>query len=328
MSGSYPSMKKIIIRVLEIAGAGLTSALVAFALGRTETPPPAQTPAIVHLAPSDEEMIRSVRSDQAALLDQLRNGDARKAPTAATPATADAKPPVTTAQATPPAVSPAPPATDVAVSATDLLPLTAPIKRVKSPTAPTATTQVPAAQPPAPQAPTAQASTAPAPVVQAPPAQVAAPATTPAGAPSPVATSTASPSTNPQVAVRREHKPERAQATEAKPESKPRVAAKSEPRAEELLQPRSAAQGAADPAARNASPREVVAAPTMQPPPAAQTPAPEPEYGLTAALKGFGSRLLPSRDRVPVPDGNAVRPPMPVGDLQQDAMSGGARGGS
>jgi hypothetical protein len=314
MSGSYPSMKKIIIRVLEIAGAGLTSALVAFALGRTETPPPAQTPAIVHLAPSDEEMIRSVRSDQAALLDQLRNGDARKAPTTATPATsatADAKPVVTTGQATP-AASPAP-ATDVAVSATDLLPITAPIKRVKSPTAPTATTQVPSAQTPAP---------------QAPPAQVAAAATTPAGASSPVATSTASPSTNPQVAVRREHKPERAQATEAKPESKPRVAAKPEPRAEELPQPRSTAAGAGDSAARNAGPREVVAAPTMQPPPAAQTPVPEPEYGLTAALKGFGSRLLPSRDRVPVPDGNAVRPPMPVGDLQQDAMSGGARGGS
>jgi hypothetical protein len=324
MPGNYPSMKKIVVRVLEIAGAGLTSALVAFALGRTETSPPAQSPAIVHLAPSDEEMIRSVRTDQAALLDQLRNGDARKAPAAATPATADAKPPVTTAQATPPAASPAPPAADVAVSATDLLPLTAPIKRVKSPTA---TTQAPAAQAPAtqvpvPQALAAQAPAALAPVVQAPAAQVAVPAATPAAA-TPVAVPAAAPSTNPQVAVRREHKPERAQTTEAKPESKPRVAAKSEPRAEELLQPRSA-----DPAARNLGPREVVAAPTMQPPPAAQTPAPEPEYGLTAALKGFGSRLLPSRDRLPVPDGNAVRPPAPVGDLQQNAMSGGTRGGS
>jgi hypothetical protein len=284
MSGSYPSLKKITIRVLEIAGAGLTSALVAYALGRTETPPPPpQGPAIVHLAPSDEEMIRSVRTDQAALLDQLRNADARKTPpsVAAQPA-----PPAATAQ-TAAAAPAAPVATDVAVSATDLLPLTAPIKRVKSPqpaVSQTATVQ------------TAAPVQTPAPQVAAPPAAVATVAAPPAAAPAP------------QVAVRREHKPE----------TKPRVAAKSEPRAEELLQPRSAD--------RSAGQREVVAAPTMQP--AAQTPAPEPEYGLTAALKGFGSRLLPSRDRVPVPDDNAVRPPMPVGELQQSAMSNGGRGGS
>jgi hypothetical protein len=47
----------------------LTSALVAYLLGRTEPPPPAPPPGVVHLAPADEELIRSVRSDQAALLD-------------------------------------------------------------------------------------------------------------------------------------------------------------------------------------------------------------------------------------------------------------------
>jgi hypothetical protein len=315
MSGSYPSFKKITIRVLEIAGAGLTSALVAFALGRTETPPPPpQGPAIVHLAPSDEEMIRSVRTDQAALLDQLRNADARKAP----PSVAAQAAPASTAQTASPSssASVAPPAADVAVSATDLLPLTAPIKRVKSPQP--AATPAPAqvAAPPAATAPTAPAVTASANTTPAAttPATTTPAATTPAATPS-AAAPVAVPTASPQAVVRREHKPE------IKPEAKPRVAAKTEPRAEELLQPRAATPGA--------GPREVVAAPTMQQPaPAAQTPTPEPEYGLTAALKGFGSRLLPSRDRVPVPDQSAVRPPMPVGDLQQSAMSNGSRGGS
>src|SRR5215475_5805265 len=76
MGARFPWLTKVVIRVLEIAGAGLTSALVAYLLGRTDAPappPPPQVPAVVHLAPADEEMIRSVRNDQAALLDQLRN---------------------------------------------------------------------------------------------------------------------------------------------------------------------------------------------------------------------------------------------------------------
>jgi hypothetical protein len=70
-----PSLSRVAIRTLEIAGAGLTSAVVAFLLGRVDTPAPAPPPlpAVVHLAPADEEMIRSVRNDQAALLEQLRN---------------------------------------------------------------------------------------------------------------------------------------------------------------------------------------------------------------------------------------------------------------
>ena len=83
MSG-LPSLSRMVIRALEIAGAGLTSAVVAYLIGRFSAPalppPPAPPPpAIVHLAPADEEMMRSVRSDQAALLDQLRNdSQARK----------------------------------------------------------------------------------------------------------------------------------------------------------------------------------------------------------------------------------------------------------
>jgi hypothetical protein len=85
MSG-LPSLSRMVIRALEIAGAGLTSAVVAYLIGRfgapaPATPPAPPPPAIVHLAPADEEMMRSVRSDQAALLDQLRSdSQARKTP--------------------------------------------------------------------------------------------------------------------------------------------------------------------------------------------------------------------------------------------------------
>src|SRR5216683_3515025 len=75
MPSRLPSLSRVAIRALEIAGAGLTSALVAYLIGRVETPapPPPQLPAVVHLAPADEEMMRSVRNDQAALLERLRN---------------------------------------------------------------------------------------------------------------------------------------------------------------------------------------------------------------------------------------------------------------
>ena len=85
MLSRLPSFSRMGIKALEIAGAGLTSAVVAYLIGRMgapaapTAPPP---PAVVQLAPADEEMMRSVRTDQAALLDQLRNdSQARKAPT-------------------------------------------------------------------------------------------------------------------------------------------------------------------------------------------------------------------------------------------------------
>jgi hypothetical protein len=57
MWGRFP-LTRVVIRVLEIAGAGLTSALVAYLLGRADTPPPAPPLGVVQLAPTDEEMIR------------------------------------------------------------------------------------------------------------------------------------------------------------------------------------------------------------------------------------------------------------------------------
>jgi hypothetical protein len=237
MWGRFP-LTRVVIRVLEIAGAGLTSALVAYLLGRTDTPPPAPPLGVVQLAPTDEEMIRSVRSDQAALLDQLRNdADARKKPQIAY-------------QAIPPQATPQMVATNVAVSATDLVIASAPAKSEKS----------------------VQAST------------------------------------------RRDEKPERVRVVDAKLRLKaePRIA----PRAEEVPQTRPLAGVVVDGAARNVGQRDVAAAP----PPTPVASAPDSDAGLSSALRGITARLLPSRDRLPVPDQGAVRPPMPVGELQQGAM--------
>jgi len=237
MWGRFP-LTRVVIRVLEIAGAGLTSALVAYLLGRTDTPPPAPPLGVVQLAPTDEEMIRSVRSDQAALLDQLRNdADARKKPQIAY-------------QAIPPQATPQMVATNVAVSATDLVIASAPAKSEKS----------------------MQAST------------------------------------------RRDEKPERVRVVDAKLRLKaePRIA----PRAEEVPQTRPLAGVVVDGAARNVGQRDVAAAP----PPTPVASAPDSDAGLSSALRGITARLLPSRDRLPVPDQGAVRPPMPVGELQQGAM--------
>jgi hypothetical protein len=280
MWGRFP-LTRVIIRVLEIAGAGLTSALVAYLLGRTETPPPAPPPGVVQLAPADEEMMRSVRSDQAALLDQLRNdADARKKPQVAsqavppqaTPQLAPpAAPQVTLQQATPQQLTPQAMATDVAVSATDLANASAPAKPDKS----------------------VQAST------------------------------------------RRDQKPERVRVVDTKPDAKvdiktdakprlktePRIA----PRAEEVPQTQPLPGVVVDAVARNVGQRDVAAAAAaapapVAPPPAASAPAPDSDTGLSSALRGITARLLPSRDRLPVPDQGAVRPPMPVGEFQQSAM--------
>jgi hypothetical protein len=243
MWGRFP-LTRVVIRVLEIAGAGLTSALVAYLLGRTETPPSAPPPGVVQLAPADEEMMRSVRSDQAALLDQLRNdADARKKPQIAY-------------QAIPPQATPQMVATNVAVSATDLVIASAPAKPEKS----------------------VQAST------------------------------------------RRDEKPERVRVVDAKLRLKaePRIA----PRAEEVPQTRPLAGVVVDGAARNVGQRDVAVAVAAAPAPTpvASAPGPDSDAGLSSALRGITARLLPSRDRLPVPDQGAVRPPMPVGELQQGAM--------
>jgi hypothetical protein len=138
-----------------------------------------------------------------------------------------------------------------------------------------------------------------------------------------------------QAPMRRDQKPERVRVVETKPDAKvdtrteakvdtkprlkvePRVA----PRAEELAQGRPMPSVVVDAVARNAGQRDVVAAPVpVAPPPVASAPAPESETGLGSTLKGITAWILPSRDRVPVPDQGAVRPPKPVGEFQQNSM--------
>jgi hypothetical protein len=249
MGVRFPWLTKAVIRVLEIAGAGLTSALVAYLLGRTDAPappPPPQVPAVVHLAPTDEEMLRSVRNDQAALLEQLRNETQK--------AQADQ------------------PRSDAQKAQADQLRNEAQ-KALAALEAPAADNQT--------QTPNAAAKPAkPAPG----PAQSNAP-----------------------TVVRREAKPERARPVEAKP----RVEAKAEPRAEEL-QTRPVNSNTFVPAAAPAPVAQAPVAPT-------QTADNEPGL-FTATFKNLTAWLLPSRNRTPVPDAGAARPPMPVGEFQPNAM--------
>jgi hypothetical protein len=138
-----------------------------------------------------------------------------------------------------------------------------------------------------------------------------------------------------QAPMRRDQKPERLRVVETKPDAKvdtrteakvdtkprPKVEPRVAPRAEELAQARPMPGVVVDAVARNAAQRDVVAAPAaVAAPVAASAPAPENETGLTSTLKGITAWILPSRDRVPVPDQGAVRPPRPVGEFQQNSM--------
>jgi hypothetical protein len=253
----FPWLTKAVIRVLEIAGAGLTSALVAYLLGRTDAPPPPpppQVPAVVHLAPADEEMIRSVRNDQAALLDQLRNETQK--------AQADQ------------------PRSDAQKAQADQL-RNEVQKALAALEAPAADNQGP------------NAAAKPAKLPQE---------TKPAPG-------------NTQAVARHDPKPERARPAEAKSRVEPRVEAKVEPRAvEQRVEPRAEELLQARPANSNAS------VPAAVPAPVAQAPAENEPGLLTQTFKKVTAWLLPSRDRVPVPDASAARPPMPVGEFQSNAM--------
>jgi hypothetical protein len=103
MPARFPRLGKLVTKALEIAGAACASALTAVVLGNMREPPrePA-APAVVRLAPADEQMIRHVRDESLALVEQLRGAsDARSQAAHVAPATAPAakpaKPATTTA---------------------------------------------------------------------------------------------------------------------------------------------------------------------------------------------------------------------------------------
>src|SRR5262245_55835113 len=102
MLGRFPHLSRIAIKLVEIAGAGCASAVVAFALDNSRhTPPvvpPVQPPAVVRLAPADAQMIETVRSESVALAEHLRSElEARSAKEAPPPPAKSAKPTVTAA---------------------------------------------------------------------------------------------------------------------------------------------------------------------------------------------------------------------------------------
>src|SRR5919201_6701251 len=85
----FPYLLRTGKKLLEIAGAGCASALVAFLLGNSHEQPTSvaaatNAPAVVRLAPADEEMIRAVRQESASLVAHLRTG--AQGPTAGTAA--------------------------------------------------------------------------------------------------------------------------------------------------------------------------------------------------------------------------------------------------
>ena len=83
--------------MIEVAGAGCASAIAAFLLGNSheaERPPMSVPPAVVQLAPADEQMIRHARDESAALAEQLRNSaDVHSIPGGTSPATAPSSAP-------------------------------------------------------------------------------------------------------------------------------------------------------------------------------------------------------------------------------------------
>jgi hypothetical protein len=98
MLGRFPHLSKVAIRILEIGGAGCASAIAASLLGSAHEPahpPAAMPPAVVQLAPADEQMIKRVRNESAALVEKLRTATdthsaAPASATAASPAPAAA----------------------------------------------------------------------------------------------------------------------------------------------------------------------------------------------------------------------------------------------
>jgi hypothetical protein len=96
MLGRFPHLSKFAIKLIEIAGAGCASAVVAFMLDSSRHTPvvPAVTrPAVVRLAPADAQMIETVRSESVALAEHLRSElEARSVNPTPLPAAKPAKP--------------------------------------------------------------------------------------------------------------------------------------------------------------------------------------------------------------------------------------------
>ena len=99
MLARFPRLARFVTKTLEIAGAAGASAFAALLLGNSREPPRPPAPAVVQLAPADAQMIRYVREEGVALVEQLRSAsDAHNAaPAAAAVPAAAASAPAATA---------------------------------------------------------------------------------------------------------------------------------------------------------------------------------------------------------------------------------------
>ena len=104
MLGRFPHLSKVMIKILEIGGAGCASAVAASLLGSAQEPahPPAvMPPAVVRLAPADEQMIKHVRDESAALVEKLRTATDPRSTAPASATAASPAPAATAASAKP-----------------------------------------------------------------------------------------------------------------------------------------------------------------------------------------------------------------------------------
>ncbi len=66
-------LSRFVCKILEVAGAGLASAIAGFLLGHMGTPPAAPAPAAARFVSADEEMARLERNEHARLVELLQN---------------------------------------------------------------------------------------------------------------------------------------------------------------------------------------------------------------------------------------------------------------
>jgi len=66
-------LSRFVCKILEVAGAGLASAIAGFLLGHMGTPPAPAAPAAVRFASADEEMVRLERNEHARLVELLQD---------------------------------------------------------------------------------------------------------------------------------------------------------------------------------------------------------------------------------------------------------------
>lgn len=106
-------LSRFFVKFLEVSGAGLASAVCAYALGQAGNwAPSAPAPAVAHVAPVSEDTIRMVRDDHALLVELVKKeaeGQKKAEPAASAPMAAPA-PTAEPAVAAPPAPKPAKPA--------------------------------------------------------------------------------------------------------------------------------------------------------------------------------------------------------------------------